>query len=229
MKNNLSSINKNLKIHERLLCFKLRKTTSTLAFLAKLPAMDSISSLLPFFKKLQPISLDAEADLVGLCTLKNFGKNEEIQSIGATCRTIYFIVSGVGRIYYLKDGVEVTEYFAFPNELIIRAESLFTQLPSKKAIQALEESEVVAISAEPLFRLFERHHDLERLFHKLIQQAYVETLKRLENIQFLTAEERYEKLLEEKPELIQKIPLKHVASFLGITQVSLSRIRGQRK
>jgi len=88
---------------------------------------------------------------------------------------------------------------------------------------------VVAIPAEPLFTLFEKHHDLERLFGKLIQQTYVETLKRLESIQFLTAEERYGKLIEEKPELIQKIPLKHVASFLGITQVSLSRIRGQRK
>lgn len=191
--------------------------------------MESMDSLVSFLKKLQPISSEAETELLGLCELKNYVKNEEIQAIGATCKTIYFMVSGVGRIYYLKDGVEVTEYFAFPNELIIRAESLFTQNPSKKAIQVLEDSQVVAISAEPLFRLFEKHHDLERLFHKLIQQAYVETLKRLENIQFLTAEERYEKLLEEKPELIQKIPLKHVASFLGITQVSLSRIRGQRR
>jgi CRP-like cAMP-binding protein len=191
--------------------------------------MNPMTPLLTFLNQLQPISGEAQADLLGLCSLKTFGKNQEIQAIGATCKTIYFVVSGVGRIYYLKDGVEVTEYFAFPNDLIVRAESLFTQSPSKKAIQALEDSVVVAIPAEPLFGLFEKHHDLERLFRKLVQNAYVETLRRLENIQFLTAEERYEKLMEEKPELIQKIPLKHVASFLGITQVSLSRIRGQRK
>jgi CRP-like cAMP-binding protein len=137
------------------------------------------------------------------------------------------MASGIGRIYYLKDGIEVTEYFAFPNDLIIRAESLFSKIPSKKAIQVLVESEVVAIPADPLFMLFEKHHDLERLFRILIQNAYVETLRRLENIQFLSAEERYAKLVEDKPELIRNIPLKHIASFLGITQVSLSRIRSK--
>lgn len=139
------------------------------------------------------------------------------------------MLTGCGRIYYLKDGVEVTEYFAFPKDLIIRAESLFTQSPSRKAIEALEDSTLVAIPADLLFQLFDEHHDLERLFRKLVQQSYVETLRRLENLQFLTAEERYTKLLEEKPRLIQSIPLKHIASFLGITQVSLSRIRGQKK
>jgi CRP-like cAMP-binding protein len=188
-----------------------------------------LKTLIAYFDQIQKLSKVSVQALEELCSVKNFRKNEEIQAIGATCKTIYFMASGVGRIYYLKDGVEVTEYFAFPNELIIRAESLFTQSPSKKAIQVLEDSLVVSIPAEPLFRLFEQHHDLERLFRKLIQQAYVETLKRLENIQFLTAQERYEKLIEEKPELIHKISLKHVASFLGITQVSLSRIRGQRR
>ncbi|NVJ84655.1 MAG: Crp/Fnr family transcriptional regulator [Algoriphagus sp.] len=191
--------------------------------------MNSLKPLFSFFQELQPISTQARSDLIELCTVIEYDKNEEIQAIGATCKTIYFMVSGIGRIFYLKGGVEVTEYFAFPNDLIVRAESLFTKSPSNKAIQALEQSKVVAIPAAALFGLFDEHHDLERLFRLLIQNAFVETLRRLENIQFLTAEERYEKLLEEKPELIHKIPLKHVASFLGITQVSLSRIRGQKR
>jgi len=188
------------------------------------------SILLPLFsafEKIQSVSSESVNRLEKLCEVKSYTKNEEIQAIGATCRTIYFVLSGVARIYYLKDGNEVTEYFAFENDLIIRAESLFTNTPSKKAIQALEESVLVAISSEALFGLFENQPDLERLFNKLVQKAYVETLRRLENIQFLTAEERYQKLLEEQPEIVQKIPLKFVASFLGITQVSLSRIRAQ--
>jgi CRP-like cAMP-binding protein len=191
--------------------------------------MNPILPLLVFFRNLQPLTGEAEADLVALCSIRTFVKNEEIQSIGATCRTIYFVASGIGRIYYLKEGIEVTEYFAFPNDLIVRAESLFTQIPSKKAIQVLVDSVVVAIPSDPLFRLFDKHRDLERLFRLLIQNAYVDTLRRLENIQFLSAEERYNRLIGEKPEWIQKIPLKHVASFLGITQVSLSRIRGKRQ
>lgn len=189
--------------------------------------MSSSTSLLLYFNSLQPLSLGAAEDLSALLSTKWVKKNEEIQSIGATCKTLYFMASGIGRIYYLKDGIEITEYFAFPNDLIIRAESLFSKIPSKKAIQVLIDSEVIAIPAEPLFTLFEKHHYLERLFRVLIQNAYVDTLRRLENIQFLSAEERYAKLVVDKPELIQNIPLKHIASFLGITQVSLSRIRSK--
>lgn len=191
--------------------------------------MTALHPLIDYFGSVQSLTSETQSRLLDLCLVKTFRKNQEIQAIGATCKTIYFMISGVGRIYYLKDGIEVTEYFAFPNDLIVRAESLFTQTPSRKAIQVLEDSDIVAIPADPLFALFETHHDLERLFRKLVEQAYVETLRRLENIQFLTAEERYAKLIQEKPELIQHIPLKHIASFLGITQVSLSRIRGQRK
>jgi len=76
-----------------------------------------------------------------------------------------------------------------------------------------------------LFSLFDQYPDIERLFRKIIEQAYVHTVNRMEAIQFHSAEERYAQLLEEKPSLIQRISLKHIASYLGITQVSLSRIR----
>lgn len=187
----------------------------------------SLDSLFQFFNQTLRISAEAEKELASLCQVRFYKKNEEIQSIGATCKTIYFVLSGIARIYYLKAGNEVTEYFAFENDLIVRAESLFTGNPSKKAIQALEDSSLVSIPSEALFSLFLQFPELERLFNKLVQKSYVETLNRLESIQFLSAEERYKKLISEKPELIQKIPLKHIASFLGITQVSLSRIRAQ--
>ncbi|WP_026951748.1 Crp/Fnr family transcriptional regulator [Algoriphagus mannitolivorans] len=186
---------------------------------------DQLKPLFDVFNLIQPLSFQVTEALKPLCQLRYFKKHEEIQAIGATCKTVYFVFSGAARIFYLKDGHEVTEYFAFENDLIIRAESLFTGNPSKKAIQALENSNVVAISSEALFRLFDQYPDLEKLFNKLVQRSYVETLKRLENLQFLTAEERYRKLLTDHPEIIQKIPLKYIASYLGITQVSLSRIR----
>jgi CRP-like cAMP-binding protein len=187
----------------------------------------SLTPLFQYFKEIQPLSTATEMAVIALCALKEFKKNEEIQAVGATCKTIYFVLSGLARIYYPKDGNEVTEYFAFENDLIIRAESLFTEQPSKKAIQALDDSLLVAIPAYPLFQLFDSYPDLERLFRKLVQIAYVDTLKRMEGIQFLNAEERYTKLVNERPEMVLHIPLKHIASFLGITQVSLSRIRSQ--
>lgn len=186
----------------------------------------ALEGFLNFLQKIQPLSAESEASILALCSLNKVGKNQNLQDIGQRCRTIYFVKEGLARIFYLKDGIEVTEYFAFQNDLIIRAESLFTGKPSKKAIQALENTVFISIPSEALFQLFDQKPEIERLFRKIIEQAYVATVHRMEAIQFQTAEERYALLLEEKPDLINRIPLKHVASYLGITQVSLSRIRG---
>lgn len=187
--------------------------------------MTELGGFVNFLNKIQPLSPKAEEAILSLCSLVAIGKNQNLQEIGQKCRTIYFVIEGLARIYYLKDGIEVTEYFAFENDLIIRAESLFRDKPSAKAIQALENTIFIGIPSEALFSLFDQYPDIERLFRKIIEQAYVHTVNRMEAIQFHSAEERYAQLLEEKPSLIQRISLKHIASYLGITQVSLSRIR----
>lgn len=187
--------------------------------------MSNLDGFLNFLREIQPLSPESREAILLLCSLVPIAKNHNLQEIGQKCRTIYFVKEGLARIYYLKDGIEVTEYFAFENDLIIRAESLFRDKPSSKAIQALERTVFIGIPSEALFSLFDKYPDIERLFRKIIEQAYVHTVNRMEAIQFHSAEERYAQLLAEKPNLIQRISLKHIASYLGITQVSLSRIR----
>jgi CRP-like cAMP-binding protein len=187
--------------------------------------MSKLDGFINFLGKIQALSPAAQEAILSGCSLILVDKNQNLQDIGQKCRTIYFVKEGLARIYYLKDGIEVTEYFAFENDLIIRAESLFTGKPSMKPIQALEKTVFIGIPAELLFSLFDQFPEIERLFRKIIEQAYVNTVNRMEAIQFHAAEERYAQLLEEKPSLIQRISLKHIASYLGITQVSLSRIR----
>lgn len=80
------------------------------------------------------------------------------------------------------------------------------------------------MNSDSLFKLYDKHHDIERLFRLLFEREYVNTVKRIESLQFKSAKERYVELLE-TTNYLQKIPLKHIASYLGITQVSLSRIR----
>lgn len=187
--------------------------------------MSNLDGFLNFLEEIQPLTPESREAILLLCSLIPISKNQNLQEIGQKCRTIYFVKEGLARIYYLKDGIEVTEYFAFENDLIIRAESLFRDKPSSKAIQALEHTVFIGIPSEALFSLFDKYPDIERLFRKIIEQAYVHTVNRMEAIQFHSAEERYAQLLAEKPNLIQRISLKHIASYLGITQVSLSRIR----
>jgi CRP-like cAMP-binding protein len=185
-----------------------------------------MEQLFQYFKKFNPLSKEAEIAIDYISHIITIKKNKDLQPIGHTCKTIYFIKKGVARIYYFKDGIDITEGFFFENSIIARVESLFTGIPSRKAIQILEDAEIIAINAGQLFKLYDAFPEIERLFRKIFEAGYVDTVNRIEGIQFHTAEERYKALISEAPDVLMRIPLKYVASYLGITQVSLSRIRG---
>lgn len=185
-----------------------------------------MKALFQYFTKYNTLSQKAEIAIAELCKVVTVKKNTDIQPIGHTCKTIYFINKGIARIYYFKDGIDITESFAFENNIIARVESLFTGKPSRKAIQILEDAEIIAINATSLFNLYDTYPEIERLFRKIFESAYIDTVNRIEGIQFHTAEERYKALINEAPDVLKRVPLKYVASYLGITQVSLSRIRG---
>lgn len=187
-----------------------------------------LNELITYFSKYNALSENAINAISDISKLVNIKKNQDLQSIGHTCRTIYFIKKGVARIYYYKDDIEITECFAFENAIIARVESLFTGKPSRKAIQMIEDSELIAISSVKLFDLYDTFPEIERLLRKIFESAYVDTVNRVESIQFHSAEERYNALLKENPNVLLRVPLKYIASYLGITQVSLSRIRGIR-
>ncbi|MFT6503170.1 MAG: CRP-like cAMP-binding protein [Crocinitomicaceae bacterium] len=193
-----------------------------------LPAIPKMTELLTYFNQIQKLSNESEESLVSICNETIVKKGKDLHPIGNTCRNIYFIKQGLLRIYYFKDDTDVTESFEFENAIVARADSLFNANPSKKGIQAIEYSELVAINSGQLFKLYDDFPDIERLFRKIFENSYVETVNRIESLQFHTAEERYTNLLNQSKNIVQRVPLKHIASYLGITQVSLSRIRAKR-
>ena len=185
-----------------------------------------MEGLFNYFKKFNALSTEAKNAVSEICKVVTVKKNIDLQPIGHTCKTIYFINKGIARIYYFIDGNDITESFAFENNIIARVESLFTGKPSRKAIQILEDAEIIAINSTKLFNLYDKYPEIERLFRLIFESAYVGTVDRIEGIQFHSAEERYNALMKEAPDVIKRVPLKYIASYLGITQVSLSRIRG---
>lgn len=170
------------------------------------------------------LSADDEGALRSVIMISDYPRNKVIQRPGTACRTLYFVEDGIARIFYSKSDNEVTEHFAYDGNIIVRAESLFTGQPTHKGIQAVTDIRMAIIDARKLFGLFEHHPEIERLFHKLIVREYVAAVHRAESLQMKTATARYMELLSATP-LLQHVPLKHIASYLGITQVSLSRIR----
>jgi CRP-like cAMP-binding protein len=187
-----------------------------------------VESLLKYLEKFSPLSKEAQASISQISKIASVKKNEDLQPIGHTCKTIYFLKKGVARIYYYKEDIDITESFFFENNIVVRFESLFAGQPSKKGIQALEDSELIAINAVQLSKLYDKYPEIERLFRRITEAELVGNINRVESIQFNTAEERYNSLIKEAPDVLKRVPLKYVASYLGITPVSLSRIRGSR-
>ena len=187
-----------------------------------------MTELFKYFDSFHKIDSNDRIAIEQIATEITVNKNELLQKVGHTCKTIYFLKSGIARIFYYKDGIDITECFAFENNIIARVESLFTGNPSQKAIQILEDAEIISINATQLFKLYDTHPNIERLFRLIFEKAYVETVNRIESIQFHTADERYRHLIN-ITNYLQRIPLKYIASYLGITQVSLSRIRATSK
>lgn len=138
---------------------------------------------------------------------------------------IFFIKKGVARIYYYKNGKEITEWIAMDEQFFLSITSFFKRTPSHLIVQVLEPSEVMGIHYNNLIQLAGQYHEIETLFRKMMTGSLILSQQRMDSIQFETAHQRYEKLIKETPGIIQRVPLSYIASFLGVTLETLSRIR----
>ena len=140
----------------------------------------------------------------------------------------YFIEKGVARIYYYKNGKEITEWIALDNQFFLSITSFFQRTPSHLIIQVIEPSVVYGIHHDDFMNLADKYHDIERLLRKMVTGSLIFSQIRMDSIQFESAQQRYEKLLQRTPQIVQRVPLTYIASFLGITLETLSRIRSQK-
>lgn len=181
--------------------------------------------MLAAFNFFTPLSDKANEAFDKIIQFKVFPKHETLLEIGNIARYLYFFKKGAGRIYYLRDGLDVTDYFATDMQFLGGLESLMTKQPSNKGIETLEESELYFISYDKFEELCDQLHEVERLGRKMAIYGFLEGQRRVENIRFMSAAERYHELEKTHPGITNRVPLKYIASFLGTTQVSLSRIR----
>ncbi|MBS1607550.1 MAG: Crp/Fnr family transcriptional regulator [Bacteroidetes bacterium] len=154
-------------------------------------------------------------------------KNDYLLHEGKICRHLYFLEKGALRGYYILDGKEITHWFGFEQDFVTSFHSFITQAPAVENIQLLEGSILWAISKEKLSRLFNQYHEIERLVRIAYEKYYIRLEERFVNAQFKSATERYEGLLQTRPYILERIPLGHIASYLGISQETLSRIRSR--
>lgn len=154
-------------------------------------------------------------------------KNEYLVTQGKKCRHLYFLQQGCLRGYYTLEEKEITHWFGFENDFVTSFHSFITEQPSVENIQLLEGCILWSISKEKLNVLLHQFPEIERLVRIVYENYYIRLEERFINSQFKSAAQRYQHLLEQTPHLIERVPLGCIASYLGISQETLSRIRSR--
>jgi len=155
-----------------------------------------------------------------------FQKGETILEEGKVCRALYFVDKGMVRQYYYKNKKDVTEHFSFEGRIVFCIESFLKQEPSRLIVEALENTKLYAIPYDELHNLMERNQEMEMLYRKILEHVAISSQEHADSQRFENAAERYDRLLREKPEIILRAPMVHIASFLQMTPETLSRVRG---
>lgn len=148
-------------------------------------------------------------------------KKDEIAS------NAYFIVKGFARTYYYKDDKEITNNLCPENRIFISASSFYTNQPSYETGELIEDSDMILITHENIEKLCLTFMELNYMIRRLVEMFYVVLDQRTYSIHMKSAEEKYLFLLHNNPDFFQRVPLGQIASFLGMTQETLSRLRGR--
>jgi CRP-like cAMP-binding protein len=161
------------------------------------------------------------------CTVsRQLNKNECFSREGVTCNEVAFIKSGIFRSYYISnEGEEITYCFRFPDDLLTAYSSFITGNPSVETLQAISSAELLVIKKYDIKQLVDQDHNWTVFSKIMAEQQYLELEQRVFQLQKNSATERYTQLLKNHPEYVQQLPLHYLASYLGITQRHLSRIR----
>lgn len=186
--------------------------------------MESI--VIDFFKKYRFLHMQDLIKLYQISRFKTFDCGELIAGKGEVYPYMIAIRKGVIRTYILKpNGEERTVRFAKENDFTTCAESAINNKPSKEFLEAVEETKVILLETNRLKELTKSNIRLLNLWNMGLTDAFMEAIERVEFFVRFNPEERYIYLMEKDSQLVSRIPQKYLASFIGVSTVSLSRIR----
>lgn len=187
-----------------------------------------MKEILDYLNKVMPLDTLATEDFLNAFELKIFKKGDLILRADQVCRHFYFIKEGLTKSHFYNDGKEFIMTFFKENTLFTEISSYVNEQPSKYMIMALEDTTVYSISKVKVLLLCKKHHVIETLFSKLFSFATLGMMKRISEMLEEDATKRYNNFIRENNQVLQRISLGDLSSYLGITQVSLSRIRAKK-
>ena len=181
-----------------------------------------------FCNQLSPLTEEATTDLMQILKTNTVQKGDYLLRSWQVCKYLYYIDQGLTKTFFYKDEKEFIMRF-FPESLMFTVlDSYLTQTPTHFMIMALEPTAITYVSHDNMEALCKKHHCIEHFMRKLVSIATLNMMSRISEMLEENATERYNNFLSKNNTLLQRISLGDLASYIGITQVSLSRIRTRR-
>ena len=187
----------------------------------------SFDSFLQLIRQCVPLTPADEDLITDLFEPVTYQKGEVLIEIGRVATHLYYINSGFLRAYHLEEGSEITNHLGGPNSFITAYLSFTTKMPSDESVVAITACELLRITNDKLSQLYRQSHNLAVFGIMMSDRYLIFNNQRSRDLITLSAEQRYLKLLQETPALVQTVPLQYIASYIGVKPESLSRIRRQ--
>lgn len=163
--------------------------------------------------------------LYGCLSEQPFKKNEPLLKEGKICNAIYFISSGLCKACYNLDGKEINTAFYFENDFATNIRSLRTSSKSAYTIKALEKTNTVVIDKTKLLAAYKQSHQIETFGRMVLELVTVKQEEHADSFKLLTPKQRFDALVAQHPDFLQRVSLTQTASYLGISRETLSRFR----
>ncbi|MDJ1491516.1 Crp/Fnr family transcriptional regulator [Cytophagaceae bacterium DM2B3-1] len=182
--------------------------------------------LIQYLESYKPISKEDESLIAGAFERLEFKEGTMLSAVNQFCKKLYFICNGILRIVSVSEkGNDITHFFLKENYFCTITNSFNNQIVAQEGIQAATDVEVLAIGKEELSELYLQVPHIKEVIQKVMQETLLQKVQVRNTYQGLDATSRYKLFLMLQPEVAARVPLGYIASYLDITQQSLSRIR----
>lgn len=184
-----------------------------------------LQDFISYIQTIYPVSEGLRDDLLQRTEILELPRRTHLIREGQRADYVWMVLGGLLRAYYIKDGLEICSSFLQEQHLIVSVNSFYNRQPGYEFIETLEETVVARIHYDALQELYKKHLEFNYIVRVLTERYTMLSEERLFLLRKQTAEDRYLHLLNHDPELLQRVPLKYIASYLGMNLETLSRIR----